>query len=77
MALSRDVLAYIDWVWDLQWREQQRRDPTVQWQRDLSWNEIAACAGYDETWLADLVQAPGDLASSEVTWMLYWPALGP
>lgn len=33
------MLAFVDWVWSLQWRERLRSDPTIGWQRDISWSE--------------------------------------
>lgn len=68
-ARARDVLAYLNW-WDyMLWREQNATDPAVEWQRDLSWDEIAAMVGVDAPRLA-----PGDLAAGEdVSIGLYWP----
>lgn len=73
---ARDVLDFIDWVWRLQWREEHRSDPTVEWQRDLSWAE----------WGRDAVcMLPGDLEPRDeldqylpeyvglLDAQLYWP----
>jgi hypothetical protein len=71
---ARDVLAYIDFVFGLLWREEQRLDPTVEWQRDMSWDEIAACAGCD----APSTLAPGEPVSNVgLAIQLYWPGAVP
>lgn len=72
-ASARDVLAYLDW-WDyMLWCEAHRSDPTVDWQADLSWDQIAAAVGVEAPRLA-----PGDLPMDhDLAVGLYWPGLPP
>jgi hypothetical protein len=77
------VLAYIDWVWFLQARERERCDPSIDWQLDMTWDEMMACTGWDGRRMArNLISAmtlePGDLTgNAELNAQLYWPAEPP
>jgi hypothetical protein len=65
---AQDVLAYIEWVWFLQWRSELDLDPG-----DASWDEIAASIGVEAPKLV-----PGDLLPDELgTAQLYWPLIRP
>lgn len=71
-----DVLDYIDWVWWLCEVEAHRSDPRVEWQADMSFDQIAACAGVRAGDWA--MPAVGDRAGTELgTAQLYWPRTGP
>ncbi len=81
MVSASDVLAYIDWVWLLQWREAQRADPTIGWQPDMSWDELGNFGAR--------VQVPGEVETKDeidqylpeyvglLDAQLYWPARPP
>lgn len=73
VAAASDVLAYIDWVFYLRQREDERNDPNIEWQNDASFNEIASWLGVDAPSLK-----PGDRLPSELgTAQLYWPNVTP
>jgi len=68
MARETDVLAFIDWVWGLQWRA--GLDLAA---GDASFDEIAASVGVEAPRLA-----PGDLLGSDLgNAQLYWPGSVP
>jgi hypothetical protein len=70
-----DVLEYIDWVFGLLYEAELRSDPS-KWQRDMSWEEMMACAGVDPGDWA--LPEPGDVIGTELgTAELYWPCTGP
>jgi hypothetical protein len=77
--VKRDVLAYVSWVWSLQARERERNDPAIDWQSDMSWDEIMACTGWEgRNLISAMTLAPGDLTgSSEINAQLYWPDTPP
>lgn len=56
MTTPQDVLAYIDWVWHLQWRAGLDLAPG-----DASFNEIAASIGIEPS-----VIRPGDHYGTEL-----------
>lgn len=70
LRAPRDVLGFIDWVWSLQRRVDYRASPDIEWQADLSWDEMdfpigAGCA-------------PGEfVANVDLAMQLYWPGLPP
>lgn len=71
MASDRaiDVLNYLDWWEFMLWRERHRQNPAIDWQPDLSWDEIAAMVGVDAPRLA-----PGDVPLGEdLAIPMYWP----
>lgn len=69
MPGAGEVLEYLDWWEGMLWREEQRLDPAVSWQRDMSFDEIAAAAGVDPPLLA-----PGELPMDvDLALELYWP----
>ena len=76
---SADVLAYINWVWSLQERERERNDPTIDWQADMSWEEMLACTGWEGRCLKrTLWLRPSDSTGDEMlNAQLYWPAAAP
>lgn len=69
---KRDVLDFIDWWWFMCEIEAHRMDPRVEWNRDMSFDEIAACAGVRASdWALPSV---GQLSGSELgNVQLYWP----
>jgi hypothetical protein len=70
----QDVLGWIGWVESLVWREELRQDPSVQWQRDMSYDEMAACVG---CWPGG-GYAPGEVvANVDLAVELYWPGQPP
>lgn len=73
---KRDVLDFIEWVWSLLEVEAHRLDRSVEWQRDMSYAEIASCAGLrDGDWA---MPEPGDRVGTELgTAQLYWPCAVP
>lgn len=74
MPAAADVLSFIDWVEGLLWREAHRQDPSVEWQPDMSWDEIAACIGCE----APRLLAPEDpVADVDLAVELYWPVTTP
>lgn len=76
MERARDVLCYVAWVETLLWREAHRLDPSVSWQRDLSWDEWLA-AGIPPTWQG-YGYAPGEwVANVDLAVELYWPGPPP
>lgn len=65
-----DILDWIDWGLFMADIEQHRSNPFVEWNRDMSFNEIAEMIGTDPPLLA-----PGDVLPDELgTAQLYWPA---
>lgn len=75
-ARKRDVLDYVDWIWWLFEVQAHREDPAVEWNRDMSYDEIVACVGVRPgDWRLPEV---GDRAGTElITAALYWPRTGP
>lgn len=76
---AQDALAFIDFVWGLQWREAERLDPSIDWQPDMTWNEVMACTGWEgRNLISAMTLEPGDLTGSpEINAQLYWPGLPP
>lgn len=73
-AVARDVLDYLGW-WDgMLWREAHRADPTVEWQADLSWSEIAACVGVE---MPPPIEPGEPVANVDLAVALYWPGQPP
>jgi hypothetical protein len=80
MTRAYDVLAYIDFVFGLMWREKYRQDPTIEWQPDQSYMEMGCTLP---------VQRPGEIEPRDVhnglflayagllDIQLYWPASPP
>lgn len=65
---AQDALAYIEWVWHLEWRAGLDLSPG-----DASWDEIAAAIGVEAPKLA-----PGDLLGVDLfNEQLYWPGFPP
>lgn len=71
-----DVLDFIDFVWFLCQIEAHRMDSRVEWNADMSFDEIATCAGVRPSdWRMPHV---GETATTELgTAQLYWPRVGP
>lgn len=70
----RDVLAYLKFWDEILWREGLRADPAVGWQRDLSWDEIAAAVGAE----APPKLIPGEYVPNvDLANELYWPGRPP
>jgi hypothetical protein len=68
-----DVLAYLDWWDSMLWFEELRADPSIEWQRDLSFDEIAEMVGVEAPRLA-----PGDVpAGEDLAIPMYWPGEPP
>lgn len=79
-ARRQDILDFIEWVFQLQAREEHRSDPTVKWNRDMSWQEMghdAVCMEPGDISPPNEIDQfiPGELGFLEA--QLYWPALVP
>lgn len=77
---AQDVLDFIEWGLLLQWREEHRSDPAVEWQPDLSWAEQgrdAAVMRPGETEPPDIHDVLLPEHRGLLDAQLYWPATGP
>lgn len=75
---KRDVLDYIDWVWWLQEIEAHRQDPTVQWNKDMSWDEMFEAVGLNRRECEGYGARMGDRIGTDLgTAQLYWPCVEP
>lgn len=75
---KHDVLNYIDWVWWLCEVEAHRLDPRVEWNKDMSWDEMFDVIGIRLEERTGYGARPGHRIGTDLgTAQLYWPLTDP